>query len=113
MTYVDIVLWLTYLLIISAIGVTIWAVVRGWRMKERQSTALEVRHGDKTGYLTAGLLVVTLAITFLLGSSEPLPVNGKLYEDTFWLKATDMFIFTSIILITICSAVIVAMRFRR
>ncbi len=113
MTYVDIVLWLTYLLIVAAIVTTIWSIVRGWQRRERQSPALEVRHADKTGYLTTGLLVVTLAVTFLAGSSEPLPVNGKLFTDTFWLKATDMFIFTSTILIIICSVVITATRFRR
>ena len=113
MTYVDLVLWLTYLLTVAAIVVTVWSAVHGWKTRERRSAALEVRHADKTGYLTTALLVITLVLTFLFGSSEPLPSNGKLYEDTFWLKATDMFIFTSIILITICSAVIVAMRFRR
>jgi len=113
MTYVDIVLWLTYVLTIAAIVVTVWSVVRGWRRRNRQSAALEMYHADKTGYLTAGMLVLIMAITFLIGSSEPLPVNGKLYEDPFWLKATDMFIFTSIILITICSAVIAATKFRR
>ena len=44
------------------------------------------------------LLVVTLVLTFVFGSSEPLPVNGKVYGDELWLKLTDMFIGTSAVL---------------
>ena len=42
--------------------------------------------------------MVTLALTFAFGSSEPLPVNGRVYGDELWLKLTDMFIGTSAVL---------------
>ena len=42
-----------------------------------------------------------MLITFLLGSAEPVTVNGVEFADTFWLKATDMFINTSLVLLLV------------
>ena len=42
-----------------------------------------------------------MLITFLLGSAEPVMVNGVEFADTFWLKATDMFINTSTVLLLV------------
>lgn len=113
MDYIDLVLWLTYLLVAAAIAATGWSLVHAWQHRSTQQTALEKRHTDKTGLAAAALLLATLALTFLQGSAEPIPVNGKIYADAFWLKVTDMFIFTSIILIALCSAIVAIARFRR
>ena len=36
-------------------------------------------------------------LTFLFGSSQPLLINGEWFKDVFWLKLTDMFMFTAMI----------------
>ena len=41
-----------------------------------------------------GPLLLAL-LTFLLGSSAPMHVNGQLFDNGFWLRAADMFIVTS------------------
>ena len=41
-----------------------------------------------------GTLLLAL-LTFLLGSSAPMHVNGQLFDNGFWLRAADMFIVTS------------------
>ena len=51
-------------------------------------------------------------VTFLLGSSSPVMTNGKLFTEVFWLKATDMFIYTTVILIIGCFAGVIVSRFR-
>jgi hypothetical protein len=39
--------------------------------------------------------------------------NGKPFTDELWLRLSDMFIYTSILLICVCSAIVVAAKFRR
>ena len=66
----------------------------------------------RIAWTTAFCFVVCLAVTWLLGSSEPLTINGTLFTSKFWLKAVDMFIYTSIILIIGCLAGVIVSRFR-
>ena len=65
------------------------------------------------GYITAGVVAVVLPLTYLLASTQPVVSNGKPFTDTLWLRLTDMFIFSSILLICLCSAIVVAAKFRR
>ena len=48
-------------------------------------------------------VAVTVVVTYLAGSEEPLMVNGTLFEDGFWLKVTDMLIVSSVILIIVAA----------
>ena len=66
----------------------------------------------RIAWTTAGCFLVCLAVTYLLGSSEPLMTNGTLFASKFWLKAVDMFIYTSIILIIGCLVGVIVSRFR-
>ena len=45
-------------------------------------------------------------MTFALGSAEPLRVNGKWFSEPGWLKLTDMFINTSVVLGLVALAVV-------
>ena len=38
---------------------------------------------------------------YLLAGTQPLVINGKPFSDTFWLRTSDMFINTSVVLILI------------
>ena len=60
----------------------------------------------RISYGTVALLLICMVLTFALGSSEPLKVNGADYTDTFWLKATDMFINTAIVLVLVALAAV-------
>ena len=67
-------------------------------------------NGVPSGRIARGvalLLVVTLVVTYALGSSEPLIVNGKVYAESGWLKLTDMFINTSAALGVVAVAIVV------
>ena len=57
------------------------------------------------GVSAMGVLIMML--TFLLGSEEAVMVNGEAYTDSFWLKLTDMFINTAMVLILVAIAVAV------
>lgn len=45
--------------------------------------------------------LVLLVATFLLGSSAPMLINGNEYADWLWLKLSDMFVLTSLLLLLV------------
>ena len=45
-----------------------------------------------------GTLAVLL-LTFLLGGSAPMLINGENYADWLWLKLSDMFVITSLLML--------------
>jgi hypothetical protein len=110
--FADLMLWLMYFAVIAAIAVTIASVVKTLRMRTKDDEVVNGVPQARIAWTTAFCFVVCLAVTWLLGSSRPLLTNGQLFTSTFWLKTTDMFIYTSIILIIGCFAGVIVSRFR-
>ena len=108
----DIMLWLMYIAVVAAIVVTLCSVVKTLRMRTKDDEIINGVPQTRIAWTTAGCFLVCLAVTYLLGSSEPLMTNGTLFASKFWLKAVDMFIYTSIILIIGCLAGVIVSRFR-
>jgi len=98
--FVSLVLYTIYALLLFAAGLTAWSVVRGLRLQGR------LPHG-RVAMGVGLLLVLTLTATWLLASTKPLNVNGKLFADVFWLRTSDMLIGTSVVLIVVAVASIV------
>lgn len=55
----------------------------------------------KLGYVVTWGTVLLLVLTFALGSSAPMLINGVEYSDVLWLKMADMLIRTSLMLIAV------------
>ena len=110
--FADLMLWLMYFAVIAAIAVTIASVVKTLRMRTKDDEVVNGVPQARIAWTTALCFVVCLAVTWLIGSSRPLLTNGQLFTSTFWLKTTDMFIYTSIILIIGCFAGVIVSRFR-
>lgn len=108
----DVVLWLMYLMIIAAVGVTAYSVWHGMRNRRKGDDIINGVPAGRIGWCVAIALVVCLVVTFLLGSTSPVMTNGKRFADAFWLKTTDMFIYTSILLIIGCFVSAIISRFR-
>jgi protein-S-isoprenylcysteine O-methyltransferase Ste14 len=53
----------------------------------------------RIAYIISGSVVLLLVLTFLLGSSAPMTINGEQYAQTLWLKTADMFIYTALIML--------------
>ena len=100
--FADLMLWLMYIAISVAIAVTGVSVVKTLRMRTKED---EVVNGVPQTR-------IAWTVTWLLGSSQPLITNGQLFTSTFWLKTTDMFIYTSVILIIGCFVGVIVNRFR-
>ena len=111
--FIDIVLWAVYVLLIAAVGIAVWSAVHGVYTHERATDPLASRHTSMIGYATTALVAVIMLLTCLFASTKPVVSNGKPFTDVLWLRLTDMFIFTSILLICVCSAIVVVAKFRR
>ena len=101
--FVDIVLYAIYVLLCVAVLLTVWSTIRSLR-RCGGTLAKQQENGVPKGrvaWLTAGVLVVTLAVTWFAASTQPLSINGKAYTDTFWLRISDMLINTTLVLIVL------------
>lgn len=110
--FIELLLWTIYALLAVAVGITVWSVLRTMKKQgpsERYSNGIAVR---RIAWGTAAVLVVLLALTFLTGSTEPLVINGRPYNDTFWLRTCDMLINTALALIVIAVICVTYSTFR-
>lgn len=97
--FTDVLLVLMWLLLLLALGLSVYSIVKGYRLSVREE---KMRNGIPenkifrfTWLFTLGLLVVT----FLVGSSVPMLINGSEFGDWMWLKVSDMFVTTSILML--------------
>jgi hypothetical protein len=101
---IDVLLYIIYVMLGLVTGLTVWSGIHGLRCP---GVDLEVQgegRADRRRWIawgTAGLLVVTLLLTFLFGSDQPLLINGQWFRDTFWLKLADMFILTTMVMLVL------------
>ena len=110
--FADLMLGLMYLMLAFAIGVTAWSVWHTLRSRRKGDAIVNGVPAGRIGWCVAIGLIACLVLTFLLGSSSPVMTNGVRFFDTFWLKTTDMFIYTSILLIIGCFVSAIVSKFR-
>ena len=99
----DLVLVLMLLLVVGTIGVTAWAVMTALKKRGRGNAWDNNVPVRRISYSVILSVLLLLALAFVLGSSSAMFVNGKPYEDTFWLKTADMFIISSIVLLVVAA----------
>lgn len=102
--FTDAVLVFIYLLVLVAVAVAITSLVRAVRQRDDSSDIVNNLPATKIKYCSFGLLAVLLVVTFALGSTEPVLANGVKFTDALWLRITDMFINTSIVLLIVAAA---------
>ena len=109
---IDMVLILMYAVVMAALGAVVWAVVHRWRQHDRSAA---ISNGIPVRRILLGVgggLAVCLLLTFLLGSSQPMRINGANFADTLWLKAADMFVNTSFVLLVIAVIMVICSNVR-
>lgn len=95
-----------YLLVAVAVGVAAVSVWHGLKQRDKGELTVNGIPAGKIAVGTAALLVLSLVLTFALGGSSPITVNGKVFADGFWLRLTDMFINTTIVLVIVAAAAV-------
>ena len=102
----DLLLGYTYLLLTVAIGVTAYSAIHGIRTRGRQSNTENGVPAGRITIATWGVTVLLLAITFALGSTGPIKVNGQDFGEAIWLRLSDMFIVSAGVMILLAIAAV-------
>ena len=89
-------------------GLSVWGVVGSVRRLRGKGSGMEnnvpaLRISRCVMFGTIGIFIVA----FLVASGTAMSVNGKAYHDWFWLKVSDMFIYTSVLLLTIAIGTVI------
>ena len=76
----------------------LFSMIRDYRSSKSEAVVngIPVRRIFRITWI--GTLAVLL-LTFLLGGSAPMLINGENYADWLWLKLSDMFVITSLLML--------------
>ncbi len=99
--FTDVLIGLMWTFLLFAVVVAVYAVVKANRYAGKeadQSNGIPAAKIVRTTWLGTLLLLV---LTFVCGSSAPMLINGEAYDDWFWVKASDMFVLSSVILLVV------------
>jgi len=110
--FIDILLYTLYLLVVVGIGLVIWSAVRSVQLHGR-SRGKVLTLGMRIAWGVALFTFCSLGIMALMADTSPLLINGHSYADAFWLRLSEMFINTSLLLICVAVAAVVFGRFRK
>lgn len=100
----EVMLWLMYAALMAAIVAAVVSAVRSFRLRTESIAMSNKVPRRRIAWGIVGFTIVLLTITCLLGSSQPLIINGISYTDRFWLKTTDGLIVSSLVLIVIAAS---------
>ena len=107
-TTVDVFLVLIYVLLTVAVAAVVASMVHGFKVRGEVDSARNGVPAKAIAWGTAIFFVVLLAVTYALGASDVLQVNGKTYQHVEWLRLTDMFIHTAIALVVVAVLLMIA-----
>ena len=96
--FTDVLIILMWLFLIGGVGLAVYSMVRDYRGAKSETVVngVPVRRIFRITWL--GTLAI-LVLSFLLGSSDPMLINGENYADWIWLKLSDMFVITSLLML--------------
>lgn len=99
--FISLLIGTVYVLIVVALLLVAWSVLHSVRMRKAVGPDF---FDDKAkgvrwlSWVVAFVLLATLGLTCLLASTSPLSINGQMYCDVFWLRVSDMLIWSALIL---------------
>lgn len=96
--FTDVLIGLMWLFLLGGIGLAIYSMWKDYRGSRSEAVVngVPVRRIFRITWI--GLLAL-LVLTFALGSSDPMLINGENYADWLWLKLSDMFVITSLLML--------------
>ncbi len=92
-----------FLVLFIALAVTAWAVCSSIRKRDTQVKSIERRAASKMVAAVIALTAVIMLVSFWMGPTAAMSVNGKEYADTSGLRMADMFVATSLALMVIAA----------
>lgn len=104
----DIVIAFVFALILITVSATVFSIIREKKHGNRITDTTNSISDTRISMAALSLTVISMVTAFAAGSSNPLSINGTQYTKEFWLKGTDMFICTIIVLISAALIILVA-----
>lgn len=102
----NVMLCLMAVALLLAVAAVVWSSAMA--LRKRRNAFRRGEDGVENGVpvrrialLTSVGTAVLLLFTFALGSSQSVMTSGKAFTNAFWLRAADMFIFTSAVLMLV------------
>ena len=95
------------LVFLLALALGIWTLAVSIRRRKGAGKVVNGVPVAKITYGIVGFTILLLLVTFLLGSSSALSINGATFSASFWLKTADMFVWSAIILIVVAVGLII------
>lgn len=104
---VDVLIILMYIAISVAICSTLWSIYYRIRVVGRTSGMVHGIPVRRINIIVVSAIVLIMLLSFIIGDTQPLHINAKTFSDTFWLRMSNMFVFTGItaILAATCSMI--------
>lgn len=96
--FTDVLIGLMWLFLVGGIGLAIYSMWKDYRGSRSEAVVYGVPVRRIFRITWIGLLAL-LVLTFALGSSAPMLINGENYADWLWLKLSDMFVITSLLML--------------
>ena len=96
--FTDVLIFLMWLFLIGGVGLAVYSMVKDYRSGKSEAVVngVPVRRIFRITWL---ILLAVLVLTFFLGGSDPMLINGENYADWLWLKLSDMFVITSLLML--------------
>lgn len=94
------IIWLIVIMAIAAVAVTAASVIISLR-KGNNKIVINNIPFKKTNWGITIILIALLCISFGLGNTDAIMLNGKAYDNGLWLRIGDMLIITSFVLLLI------------
>lgn len=101
---IDLIIILMYIAIAAAILATVWAVVRTARVVGRTSGMVHGVPVRKINIAVMATIALTLLLSFAFADTQPMHIGSSVFNDAFWLRMANMFVFTATIAIVIATA---------
>ena len=96
--FTDVLIGLMWLFLVGGVVLAIGSMIKDYRFSKSDAVVNGVPVRRIFRFTWLGTLLV-LVLTFLVGSSDPMLINGEHYADWIWLKLSDMFVITSILML--------------
>lgn len=104
---IDFLFIMMYIFLFATILSVVFSVVRRFFVVGKTSGIVQGIPVRKIDIAISASLLAVLILSYLIGNTTPISINGTLYNDTFWLRTTNMLVTTSAICICIaCIAII-------
>ena len=91
-------MWILFGLAVLTMVVSLIRTARTMSVKQRVVNGIPTY---KISIAVFGTTLLCLVLSFVFGSSESMVINGTTYADKFWLKASDMFVISSLVLLLV------------